>query len=75
MMCRAEVTGSLVPTVAKQMQSVEPREKKTKRTGCGVESNSKDLAAASSDSVEDRRCDSLEAKQLPKTTTTTTTAI
>jgi len=24
MMCRAEVTGSLVPTVAKQMQSVEP---------------------------------------------------
>lgn len=24
MMCRAEVTGSLVPTVAKQIQSVEP---------------------------------------------------
>lgn len=24
MMCRAEVTGSLVPTVAKQVQSVEP---------------------------------------------------
>lgn len=24
MMCKAEVTGSLVPTVAKQIQSVEP---------------------------------------------------
>lgn len=28
MMCKAEVTGSLVPTVAKQMQSVEPATKK-----------------------------------------------
>lgn len=30
MMCRAEVTGSFVPTVAKQIQSVEPGE----RVGC-----------------------------------------
>lgn len=29
MTCRAEVTGSLVPTVAKQMQSVEPWTKQT----------------------------------------------
>lgn len=28
MMCKAEVTGSLIPTVAKQTQSVEPKKKK-----------------------------------------------
>lgn len=32
MMCSAEVTGSLVPTVAKQIQSVEPET--NKRTVC-----------------------------------------
>lgn len=35
MMCNAEVTGSLVPTVAKQIQSVEPetnKQMKVKRT-------------------------------------------
>lgn len=31
MMCSAEVTGSLVPTVAKQIQSVEPERKEQSR--------------------------------------------
>lgn len=31
MMCSAEVTGSLVPTVAKQMQSVEPERNEQSR--------------------------------------------
>lgn len=58
-MCRAEVTGSLVPTVAKQMQSVEPW---TDRTGCGVWVKQQSLAVTQwSDSVESRSCDSLGA--------------
>lgn len=32
MMCNAEVTGSLVPTVAKQMQSVDPVGQETHRS-------------------------------------------
>lgn len=32
MMCNAEVTGSLVPTVAKQMQSVDPVARETHRS-------------------------------------------
>lgn len=34
MMCRAEVTGSLEPTVAKQIQSVEPERRGNQPSVC-----------------------------------------
>lgn len=37
MMCSAEVTGSLVPTVAKQIQSVEPEKEQSRHDGRGAD--------------------------------------
>lgn len=63
MTCRAEVTGSLVPTVAKQMQSVEPWTKQT-NWETGKERAAERGAAQRRDVTQTRRQKEVEETKL-----------